>query len=63
MMDLWCTAVDHARRVGGFSNDEDARAMVVFCAAVTGLAVDYVQTERRSVSVDNFPAKTRRAQG
>ena len=54
MMDLWCTAVDHARRVGGFSNDEDARAMVVFCAAVTGLAVDYVQTERRSVNVDNF---------
>lgn len=28
--------------------------MVVFCAAVTGLAVDYVQTERRSVNVDNF---------
>lgn len=51
---VWCDAVDHANRVGGFSTDEDARAMVVFCACVTRRNVGEVQSERRGINVDNF---------
>jgi hypothetical protein len=54
ILDLWCEAVDHAYRIGGFSNDEDARAMVVLCAALTSRYVGDVQTERRAINVENF---------
>jgi hypothetical protein len=52
MFDLWCQAIDHARREGGYSNDEDARAMVVFCTAVIKLPVSQVQYERRAINVE-----------
>ena len=53
-LELWCEAVDHANREGGFSKDEDARAMVVFCAALSKREVGAVQTLRRAINVESF---------
>ncbi|MCU0653838.1 MAG: hypothetical protein MUF64_00630 [Polyangiaceae bacterium] len=54
ILELWRAAMAHARRDGGFSSDEDARAMVVFCAAFSGRNVEHVQSERRAINVENF---------